>query len=100
LPAEADNRRFLERCGLGALLARGPEARTTDETERRRVAERLRGRGDSILRALARRLPSTGEMPEQLDRTTGAPASAYNLAWSYAALVHAHAAREDSLAGD
>ena len=48
--------------------------------------------------ALARRLPEDGEMPEQLDKATGAPASARNLAWSYAAFIGAVAARDAALA--
>jgi glucoamylase len=95
LRVEADNRLFLERCGLHVLAARGPEVVLTEGTERRAVAARFRDRGDSILRQLARLLPPSGEMPEQLDKATGAPASARNLAWSYAAHIFAVAARED-----
>ncbi|MBY6243828.1 glycoside hydrolase family 15 protein [Methylosinus sp. Sm6] len=96
--ADADNRLFLERCGLDALAAQGPDVFLPQGEERRDIAARLRDRGDSILRRLAELLPDTGEMPEQLDKTTGAPASARNLAWSYAAHIFAVAAREDSLA--
>jgi len=83
LVAEEANRRFLESLGP----AWGDE-----------LALRLRRRGDSILRAIARHTPESGEMSEQLDKATGAPASARNLAWSYAAFVSAFAAREKSMA--
>jgi glucoamylase len=95
--AETDNRLFLARCGLAALSDRGPEVALPEGEERRGVAACFRARGDSILRALARRLPPSGEMPEQLDRANGAPASARNLAWSYAAYISAYSARADSL---
>jgi glucoamylase len=46
-------------------------------------------RGDAHLAALRRFVPASGALPEQLDRTTGAPVSAKNLAWSHAAFVTA-----------
>lgn len=98
LPADADNRLFLERCGVSGLGARGPLVAFFVGEGRREAAARLRMRGDSILRALARRLPEDGEMPEQLDKATGAPASARNLSWSYAAFISAVAARQAALA--
>lgn len=50
-------------------------------------------RGDAVLAFLRRLLPADGRLPEQLDRTTGAPRSAGDLAWSHAAFVTAAAAR-------
>lgn len=97
LRVEADNQRFLERCGLSELGGRGPDVVLGVGDERRAVAALFRGRGDSILKALARRTPSSGEMSEQIDKTNGEPASAQNLAWSYAAFITAFAAREMSL---
>lgn len=50
-------------------------------------------RGDAIMTFLQSLLPGNGNLPEQLDRTSGAPASARNLAWSHAALLTAAFAR-------
>lgn len=97
LLVDEDNQRFLERCGLWELRKRGPEAAFDDINERRAVAARFGARGDSILKALSRHTPPSGELSEQLDKASGEPASAQNLAWSYAAFVTAFAAREKSL---
>lgn len=84
----------------GGVLAEESESRrflaSFGSTQGDELASGLRRRGDSILRAIARRLPESGEMSEQIDKTTGAPASARNLAWSYAAFIGALAARENS----
>lgn len=97
LRVEEDNQRFLERCGLGDWRGRGPDVVLQDDDERRALAAVFRGRGDSILRALRRHTPPSGEMSEQIDKTSGEPASAQNLAWSYAGFITAFAAREKSL---
>jgi glucoamylase len=97
LRAEDDNARFLERCGLSHLRARGPDVALEDESERGAIGAVFRNRGDSILLALARHTPASGEMSEQIDKTSGEPASARNLTWSYAAFITAFAAREQSL---
>lgn len=97
LRVDDDNQRFLERCGLWELRGRGPEAVLREGDERRAVAALFRARGDSILKTLSRYTPPSGEMSEQLDKTSGEPSSAQNLAWSYAAFVSAFAAREKSL---
>jgi glucoamylase len=97
LRVETDNRRFLERVGLGRLLGRGPDATLAPGAERGETAELLRKRGDTILMAVAGHTPPDGELSEQLDKATGEPASARNLAWSYAAFIGAVAAREQSL---
>jgi len=52
-----------------------------------------RARGDAVLDFLRRFLPESGLLPEQLDRASGAPRSARDLAWSHAAFVTAAAAR-------
>lgn len=59
----------------------------------RDAAADARARGDAVLGFLRRFLPESGRLPEQLDRTTGAPASATDLAWSHAAFVTAAEAR-------
>jgi glucoamylase len=97
LRADADNRLFLERCLDAFSAAEEADILVPQDEERRAVAARIRDRGDSILRRLGALLPPSGEMSEQLDRATGAPASARNLAWSYAGHLFAAAAREASL---
>lgn len=52
-----------------------------------------RARGDAVLDFLRGFLPESGLLPEQLDRATGAPRSARDLAWSHAAFVTAAEAR-------
>lgn len=49
--------------------------------------------GDAVLARLAALLPEPGPLPEQLDRASGAPRSARDLAWSHAAFATAAAAR-------
>jgi len=55
-------------------------------------AEWLR-RGDAYLATVRAFIPQNGEMSEQFDQRTGAPASAKDLAWSYAAFISCVAAR-------
>nr|WP_232372672.1 glycoside hydrolase family 15 protein [Acuticoccus mangrovi] len=53
--------------------------------------------GTRYLEAVRRALPQPGALPEQLDRTTGAPTSCRDLTWSHAALLAAAQARRDAL---
>lgn len=50
-------------------------------------------RGDAYLATVRAFIPQNGEMSEQFDQRTGAPASAKDLAWSYAAFISCVAAR-------
>jgi glucoamylase len=50
-------------------------------------------RGDAIMRTVQAYTPADGELAEQFDRSTGAPASARQLAWSHAAFITAAASR-------
>jgi glucoamylase len=54
----------------------------------------LLARGDEFLETVRQFTPEDGEMSEQFDQTTGAATSAPQLAWSYAALITAVAARD------
>lgn len=94
---EPDNRRFLKRCGLLELREGAPDFLPRSESERALLAGAFRRRGDSIMAALSRFTPPSGALPEQIDKTDGAPASARNLAWSHAAFITAFAARAKSL---
>ena len=85
------NRRFLRRSGLALPASR--VGTTTTDSERTVLAEGLRQRGDSIMHAVRACTPASGILPEQFDRETGAPASARNLTWSYAAFITAYYAR-------
>ncbi len=61
-------------------------------------AGRALAHGEAYLAAIARILPdATAFLPEQLDRTTGAPTSSRNLTWSHAALIAAAEARRKAL---
>jgi hypothetical protein len=61
------------------------------EGEHLSLAAVFRRRGYSIMTALRRFTPTTGELSERLDKTSGAPASA-----SHATYIAAFAAREKS----
>ncbi len=61
------------------------------------AAAALVARGDAMLGAARRWLPADGTIPEQLDRCSGAPVSARDLAWSHAALLTAWEARREAL---
>jgi glucoamylase len=57
--------------------------------------EELIKKGDGFLDTVRQLLPPDGSMPEQVDSTTGQPASARHLTWSYAAFVSAVLARQN-----
>jgi glucoamylase len=80
-------------------------ARMPETAENAHFRERLRagtpaaaafGRGDSFIRAVQAYTPSSGDLSEQFDRTTGAQTSAKHLAWSYAAFITAAASRRQA----
>lgn len=54
----------------------------------------LVARGDAFLETVRRFTPAGGDMSEQFDQASGAPRSAPQLAWSYAALISSVAARD------
>ncbi len=95
------NRSFLERaCVRGGLTSRlGVHDNALAGAARRRGL--LRGlilRGDDILRAVRRFTSASGELPEQFDQASGAPASCPNLSWSHAAFLAATHARAGAVA--
>ena len=55
-------------------------------------------RGDAYLETVRTYTPVNGELSEQFDQRTGVQSSARHLAWSYAALISAVAARRAALA--
>jgi len=61
------------------------------------VARLLLRAGDMGLASVRAVTPADGAMAEQADRETGAPRSARNLTWSYAAFLTAVAARGEAL---
>lgn len=81
LARRPENEIFLKRCGVA------PEISDRD------AAAKFIARGNGILAALRRFTPQDGAMAEQIDKTTGAPASAPDLAMSHAAFVLAYNAR-------
>ena len=79
------------------LAAAGFYYRLADHAQRvigdcDRVAHLIQ-RGDSVMSTVRRYIPRDATLSEQFDRTTGQPASARNLAWSYAAFIDAACAR-------
>lgn len=55
-----------------------------------------RRRGDAFLETARRFAPDDGQLPEQFDQHSGAPASARDLGWSHAAFLSCVAARPSS----
>lgn len=60
--------------------------------------ERWLERGDAYLRTVRDHTPASGDLAEQFDQRSGQPASARNLAWSYAAFISCIAVRDEVLA--
>ena len=54
-------------------------------------------RGDAVLARTRDFVPGSGDLSEQFDQTTGAPASAKDLSWSYACFITAWHARQAAL---
>jgi glucoamylase len=54
---------------------------------RRAGSAQLIARGDEFMTTVRQFTPADGHFAEQFDRTTGAPASARDLTWSYAAFI-------------
>ena len=54
-------------------------------------------RGDGYMTTVRDLIPADGHMAEQVDRNTGAPASARDLTWSYAAFVEAARLRREAV---
>ncbi|MCL5778676.1 glycoside hydrolase family 15 protein [Limibaculum sp. FT325] len=79
LPADASR-------SLGAFLGDDAAARSGD---RGAAAARIVIEGERYLAAVRHHAPPDGRLPEQIDGTTGAPASCPDLTWSHAALISA-----------
>ena len=56
-------------------------------------------RGDAFMTTVRDLIPADGHMAEQVDRNTGAPASAHDLTWSYAAFIAAAGLRDAAVRG-
>ena len=57
----------------------------------------LIARGDAFMATVRDLTPADGHLSEQVDRTTGAPASARDLTWSYAAFIGTAYLRADAV---
>jgi glucoamylase len=96
---------------LAVALRSGAEMATTSENARFRerigAANRAQerpsfaaaafDRGDSFMHTVRAFTPTSGDLSEQFDRTTGAQTSAKQLAWSYAAFITAAASRRQAV---
>ncbi len=96
IPVARENWAFLESCGI-SFAAREPAERATqlprNKAEQADIIRAFHARGDAVMSAFRRFVPASGELAEQMDKVTGAPRSANNLAWSYAAYIRAFEAR-------
>jgi glucoamylase len=78
--------------------AAGPPADARQDTAGRAMAkpkphQAWIARGDAFLETIRAYTPPDGELSEQFDKITGAPSSAPQLAWSYAAFISCVTAR-------
>jgi glucoamylase len=64
-----------------------------------RLSAAIRAYADGFLAIVARHTPSDGGLAEQFDKASGAPASAADLSWSYAAVLTAFRARKGGSGG-
>ncbi|HUO55537.1 MAG TPA: glycoside hydrolase family 15 protein [Rhodoblastus sp.] len=64
---------------------------------RRPLAHALIAKGDAFMATTRAYTPASGEMAEQFSQLDGSPASARNLAWSYAGFIKAFATRRRAL---
>jgi glucoamylase len=93
------NQAFLSRAALragAAPLVVGADT-LSSAAARRAVLLGLIVRGDDILRSIRRFTPSSGDLPEQFDKQTGAPASSRNLSWSHSSFLSATDARSAAI---
>jgi glucoamylase len=64
-----------------------------------RLSAAIRAYADGFLAIVARHTPTDGGLAEQFDKASGAPASAADLSWSYAAVLTAFRARKGGSGG-
>ena len=64
-----------------------------------RLSAAIRAYADGFLVIVARHTPTDGGLAEQFDKASGAPASAADLSWSYAAVLTAFRARKGGSGG-
>jgi glucoamylase len=106
--------RFAEAVGAGAAVATSSENRallaewlaqplaaltaaTLEERYRPLLCKALVARGDMFMAMVRTHAPESGELAEQFSQIDGAPTSAKNLAWSYAAFITALARRREAI---
>lgn len=85
---------------LAGWLGRPPEAlaAATHETGYRpSLCKALVACGDMFMAMVRAHAPESGELSEQFSQIDGAPTSAKNLAWSYAAFITAFARRREAI---
>jgi glucoamylase len=64
-----------------------------------RLSAAIRAYADGFLTIVARHTPADGGLAEQFDKASGAPASAADLSWSYAAVLTTFRARKGGSGG-
>ncbi|HAH05362.1 MAG TPA: hypothetical protein DCM05_02375 [Elusimicrobia bacterium] len=94
IPVTPLNREFLSRA---LRRAGGGALRDEALAERESLLRGLVLRGDDLLRTLKRATPPSGELAEQFDKETGAPASGRDLSWSHSSFLSATDARARAL---
>lgn len=94
-PLTSENRGILAK-----MLGQRPESleeASLDPSHRARLFEALLSRGDMVMAMVRTYAPESGELAEQFSQIDGSPASAKNLAWSYAGFITAIAARRAAM---
>ncbi|VTZ50850.1 Glucan 1,4-alpha-glucosidase [Methylocella tundrae] len=92
--ADAD---ILEWGRHGSDICRRLGIRHFDDAHHSTLVKALFRRGDMFMATVAAFTPSSGDLSEQFDQTTGAQTSAKSLAWSHAAFISAYATRGEAL---
>jgi glucoamylase len=75
------------------------ESESTSTTYYSRLSAAIRAYADGFVAIVARHTPTDGGLAEQFDKASGAPASAADLSWSYAAALTTFRARKGGSGG-
>ncbi|WP_198017177.1 glycoside hydrolase family 15 protein [Methylocapsa acidiphila] len=92
-----DDQEFLHQLGFHVMKDSAAATESSAPNRRAELGEALFHRGDLFMATVEAYAPTSGELAEQFDQATGAPASAKDLAWSHAAFITAFASRAAAL---
>lgn len=76
-----------------------PGTYRADSSTYSQLSDAIRAHADGFVEIVARHTPADGSLAEQFDKTSGSPASAADLTWSYAAALTAFRSRKGGYGG-